>query len=199
MVGTSLFASNDPVFQPVRPIKTSEFERLYKEHADRLYSFLAYRTGDRALAEDLVADTFERVLTARKPFDPRRSSEKTWIYSIALNRLRDVTRRGAAEGRALSRASADAENGGRDGDANHGLDAVETRHVLFVALQHVAEDQREVLALRYGADLSLAEIGRVIDKPRSTVESRIYKGLKHLRKELAESDSRRDTAGAAHG
>ncbi len=80
------------------------FERLYEAHAGALFAFLAYRTGDRALAEDLLADTFERVLRARRPFDPRRGSEKTWLYSIALNVLRDHARRAAAETRAIERA-----------------------------------------------------------------------------------------------
>src|SRR5687767_12285850 len=50
-------------------IREEEFERLYASHAQRLFGFLAYRTGDRALAEDLVADTFERVMRGGRRFD----------------------------------------------------------------------------------------------------------------------------------
>ncbi|HKP20197.1 MAG TPA: RNA polymerase sigma factor [Thermoleophilaceae bacterium] len=176
----------------MRRVKTSDFERLYEEHAPRLYSFLAYRTGNPALAEDLVADTFERILTARKPFDPRRSGEKTWVYAIALNRLRDVARQSSAEVRALSRMPVEAENG--NGAGGDGLEAVETRQIVMAALTKVDDDQREALALRYGADLSLAEIARVIGKPRSTVESRLYKGLKRLRAELADAETTAEIA-----
>lgn len=164
-------------------MRTSDFERLYDEHARSLYAFLAYRTGDPVLAEDLVADTFERVLTARKPFDPRRSSETTWIYAIALNRLRDVGRRSAAESRALARLSTESRDG------RNGHDAVEDRRVIMAALDAIGAEEREALALRYGADLSLAQIAKVLGKPRSTVEGRIYKGLKHLRAELGDSDA----------
>lgn len=83
-------------------MRSEDFERLYSDHAPGLYSFLAYRTRDRALAEDLLADTYERVLLARRPFDRRKASEKTWIYSIALNLLRDHLRRRQAEERAVS-------------------------------------------------------------------------------------------------
>src|SRR5918992_5851700 len=86
-------------------MREEEFERLYEEHAQGLLGFLAYRTGDRALAEDLLADTFERVLRARRRFDPRKGSRKTWIYSIALNLLRDQVRRREAEGRAMERVT----------------------------------------------------------------------------------------------
>ena len=46
-------------------MRDDEFERLYAAEAAGLFSFLAYRTGDRALAEDLLADAFERALRAR--------------------------------------------------------------------------------------------------------------------------------------
>ena len=84
-------------------MRDEDFERLYAAEAQGLFGFLAYRTGDRALAEDLLADTFERALRSRKRYDRRRGSAKTWLYAIALNLLRDHARRAAAEGRALER------------------------------------------------------------------------------------------------
>jgi RNA polymerase sigma-70 factor (ECF subfamily) len=166
-------------------MRTQDFERLYEEHARPLFSFLAYRTGDVALAEDLVADTFERVLTAKRSFNPRKASEKTWIYSIALNRLRDVARRSAVEQSALAKMRPSGANGHRNG-----FESAELRHIVMAALDTVSDEEREALSLRYGADLSLSEIAKVIGKPRSTVEGRIYRGLKQLHLELAgESES----------
>ena len=89
------------------------FERLYTEHAAALLGFLVYRTGDRTLAEDILADTFERVLTARRGFDRRRASEKTWLYTIALNRLRDLARRRRRGARARARRRPRAGRAGR--------------------------------------------------------------------------------------
>src|SRR5919106_2941704 len=86
-------------------MRDDEFERLSAAEAAGLFSFLAYRTGDRALAEDLVADAFERALRSRRRFDRRRGSEKTWLYAIALNLLRDHARRAAAAGRALEKVA----------------------------------------------------------------------------------------------
>jgi RNA polymerase sigma factor (sigma-70 family) len=160
------------------------FEELYEEHSAGLFGFLAYRTGDPVLAEDLLADTFERALTARRPFDVRRGKAKTWLYSIALNLLRDSARRSAAEHRALEQVSFEAANGNGNGNGSSPHERIEARQVIMSALEAVGDDEREALALRYGADLSLAEIGKVIGKPRSTVEGRIYRGLKHLRLEL---------------
>jgi RNA polymerase sigma-70 factor (ECF subfamily) len=165
-------------------MRTEEFEQLYEEHAAGLYGFLAYRTGDSSLAEDLVADTFERVLTARRPFDRRKASRKTWLYSIALNRLRDVARREEIEIRALA-----ASSNGNGTNGHEAIEQVATRQVIMAALATLEETEREVIALRYGADLRLEEIAKVIGKRRSTVEGRLYRGLRRLRSEL-ERESR---------
>src|SRR3954469_15764334 len=91
-------------------MRHDEFERLYAAEAQGLFAFLAYRTGDRPLAEDLLADAFERALKSR--YDRRRGSPKTWLYAIALNVLRDHVRRVAAEGRAYARGRGGAGPGG---------------------------------------------------------------------------------------
>lgn len=155
-------------------MRDDEFEQLYAEHAEGLLGFLAYRTGDRALAEDLLADTFERVLKARRGFDRRRGSEKTWIYSIALNRLRDHIRRQDAERRAVERAGAGTE-------PSDGLDAIAPRSDLMSALVRLSAEEREAVALRYGADLTVPEIARVTGEPLTTVEGRVYRSLRKLR------------------
>src|SRR5919197_3701167 len=100
-------------------MRDDEFERLYAAEAAGLFSFLAYRTGDRALAEDLLADAFERALRSRVKYDRRRGSEKTWLYAIALNLLRDHARRVAAEGRAYERADRPAEPPDPCADVEH--------------------------------------------------------------------------------
>src|SRR3954449_11671466 len=86
-------------------MREHDFDRLYTELSGPLYSFLVYQTGDRSLSEDLLADTFERALRARRGFDRRRGSEKNWLYAIALNVVRDNARRNATAERALAMAA----------------------------------------------------------------------------------------------
>jgi RNA polymerase sigma-70 factor (ECF subfamily) len=165
-------------------MRPDRFEELYEEHARPLLAFLVYRTGDRALAEDLVADTFERVLRARRPVDPRKAREKTWIYSIALNCLRDSKRRESAEGRALERAvtvPAQQQVGA--------FDLVAERDSLQRALDGLSPEEREAIALRYGADLSVPEIGMVLHEKLTTVEGRVYRALRKLRETLDEAEA----------
>jgi RNA polymerase sigma-70 factor (ECF subfamily) len=165
-------------------MRDQEFERLYADHAEPLLGFLVYRTGDRVLAEDLLADTFERVLRARKRFDPRKASEKTWIYAIALNCLRGHHRRAQAESRAMERADAKVAAGGF-GDIAW-TDAIDARDDLARALATLAAEEREAIALRYGADLTVPEIARITKQPLTTVEGRVYRGLRKLREALGD-------------
>jgi RNA polymerase sigma factor (sigma-70 family) len=158
-------------------MRDDEFERLYAAEAAGLFSFLAYRTGDRALAEDLLADAFERALRARGRFDRRRGSQKTWLYAIALNCLRDHARRASAEARALERADDPATE-------TDPLAAVEHRDQLGRALATLSGEEREAIAMRFGADLTVPEIAKVLGEPLTTVEGRVYRALRKLRAEL---------------
>ena len=156
-----------------RGSRDEAFGRLYSEHAPGLLAFLSYQTGDRALAEDIVADTFERVLTGRSGWRGQ-SGEKTWLYAIAINRMRDLARRRGAEARAIERMAS--PDDGRDE-----LDAVGDRELLQRAMQTLSEEERTVVALRFGAELSLSEIADVLEERQTTVEGRLYRGLRRLR------------------
>src|SRR5439155_4643911 len=163
-------------------MRDEQFERLYEQHAQRLFGFLVYRCGNRALAEDLVADTFERALRGRRLFDRRKASEKTWLYAIALNCLRDHARREAAETRALdrSRALAPAD------ESVTAPAAVEHRDDLHSALATLSEEEREAIALRFGGDLTVPEIAKLKKEPLARVEGRVYRALRKLRDQLRE-------------
>jgi RNA polymerase sigma-70 factor (ECF subfamily) len=171
-------------------MRDEDFERLYAGHAEALFGFLVYRTGDRSLSEDLMAEAFERALRARRSFDPRKASQKTWLYTIALNCLRDHARRRAAEHRALERAAGAPAPEHHDPTA-----AVDERERLMSALLELAPEEREALALRFGADLTVPEISRLLKLKLSTVEGRVYRGLRKLRTDLEEPglDARKDS------
>jgi RNA polymerase sigma factor (sigma-70 family) len=160
-------------------MRDEDFERLYEEHAQALYGFLAYRTGDRALAEDLLADTFEKALRSRGRFDPRRGGEKTWLYSIALNALRDHLRRRGAAQRAGERLAV-----GGATEAESAEEALAVRDELARALATLSDEEREVVALRYGGDLTVPEIAKLKKEKLTTIEGRVYRALRKLRERL---------------
>ena len=162
-------------------MRDDDFERLYAAEAPGLFSFLAYRTGDRALAQDLLADAFEKALRARRGYDRRRGSEKTWLYAIALNVLRDHARRAATEGRAVERIRS-----GASLTAESGAEGVERRDELQRALTTLADEEREAIALRFGAELTVPEMAAALGERLTTVEGRVYRALRKLRARLDE-------------
>lgn len=143
--------------------------------------------GDRALAEDLVQETFLRVLHAigqyryPRPFKP-------WLYAIATNLARDHYKR--AEMRYSDSASDDpmqweSANDPTDGIEERLLSASEAQRVA-TAVSTLADHQRETIVLRYYQDLSLAEIADALGIPVGTVKSRLNLGLKRLRVSLGD-------------
>jgi RNA polymerase sigma factor (sigma-70 family) len=153
-----------------------DVERLFADHADELFAFLVWRTGNRAMAEDLLGDTFERALRARRRFDPRRGRAKTWLFAIALNRLRDVVRRGVVEREALERAEAGSVRSTPSPDGD-----VEARDMVSRALAELADQEREAVTLRFGGELTVPEMARLLGVPASTISGRLYRGLAKLR------------------
>jgi len=141
--------------------------------------------GDRALAEDLVQETFLRVLHAigqyryPRPFKP-------WLYAIATNLARDHYKR--AEMRYSDSASDDPMQWESANDPTNGIEerllsASEAQRVA-TAVSTLADHQRETIVLRYYQDLSLAEIADALGIPVGTVKSRLNLGLKRLRVSL---------------
>lgn len=161
-------------------MRDRDFERLFENHAQALFGFLAYRTGDRGLAEEVMSESFERALKARKRYDPEKASAKTWLYSIALNCLRDQQRRQGAEVRAMDRVGAPV------GDELHdpALAQAEIRDEVQRALAALSPEEREVVALRFGGELTAKEAAKVLGEKETTVEGRLYRALRKLRGEL---------------
>ena len=168
-------------------MRDADFEALYATHAQALFGFLAYRTGDRNVAEDLLADTFEKALKGRRGFDRRKASEKTWLYSIALNTLRDHIRRSQAEGRAMER-SLPVPDGAVDAFAD-----LEHRDEVTRALGVLSPEEREAVALRFGADMTVPDMAKVLGLELTTVEGRVYRALRKLREELNDTERRGST------
>jgi len=166
------------------------FEALMRRHRTPLHSFLRRQTGDPARAEDLLQETFLRVI--RHAPDWRQSAlVRTWLYTIARNLAADEARRRpfretvpldapAAGGRSHAERAAD---GGRAPD-EAAADA-QLRPLLEAALAALPPEQREVFLLREHAGLSFPEIAEATGVNENTVKSRMRYALLALRDRLA--------------
>ncbi|HEY4027985.1 MAG TPA: sigma-70 family RNA polymerase sigma factor, partial [Candidatus Dormibacteraeota bacterium] len=141
--------------------------------------------GDRAQAEDLVQETFLRLLR-QHTYAPARPF-KPWLYAVATNLARDHLRAArswpAEPGDDVLAALPDRA----PGPDQRAVAAAETRRVA-AALARLGEDVRVTLVLRYANDLTLADIAAALEVPVGTVKSRLNAGTRRLR-ELLRSPS----------
>src|SRR5437763_6315428 len=75
--------SSWPARMGVRGGARPSFAAIAEEHLDAVYRYLLLMTRDRATAEDLTGETFEKAFRSWRRFDPRRAAPRTWLCSIA--------------------------------------------------------------------------------------------------------------------
>jgi RNA polymerase sigma-70 factor, ECF subfamily len=160
----------------------ADFEDVYEEHVWTVFGFFGYRVRTRADAEDLTQLTFERALNAWERFDPERGTVGAWLMSIARNLLVDHYRRD----RSLQREDIDQlEEAGTSPHVEGPESDLGISAELADALGHLTGRERELLALRYGAELSGREIAALTDLSLANVQQILSRTLRKLRDELA--------------
>jgi len=153
---------------------------IYDEHVWRVYGYLAYRLRSREDAEDLTQATFERALKALSSYDERRAGVGTWLIAIATNLLIDHHRRQASRPATATDPMILAMHDASVEDAAAlGLDPD-----LAGALMTLSDRERELLALRYGADLTGLEIAELTGLSLANVQQILSRSLRKLRAEL---------------
>lgn len=160
------------------------FETLYARHRLGLHRFLVRQLGERALADELFQDVWQRVIAARAGWTPD-AAFATWLYRIAHNRLGDHWR--ARRHRPAAPADADlrAERVPDPTTPEREAEADEDARRVRAAIDALPDDQRTVVLLRLEQELSLEEIGEITGAGRETVKSRLRYAMDKLRARLA--------------
>ncbi len=160
-------------------MQEGDFAAAYDEQVWHVYGFFAYRVGCRADAEDLTQQTFERALRAWPRYDPHRAPVGAWLLAIARNLLVDHYRGDpAASQRPLEEVEED-RLGSELPDPDLGIDPG-----LAAALARLSPRARELIALRFGADLSGPEIAELAGLSLANVQQILSRSLRRLRAEL---------------
>lgn len=168
----------------------SVLDRLIEQYQHRLFRYLVYLAGNRALAEDLFQETWLRVLERGRQYDGK-SPFETWLFAIGRHLLIDTLRRKSPTSLDVLRDPAEGaslwEPPAADPSAYELLAGREQEAQVAAAVAGVPAVYREVLMLRFQEDLKLEEIAAVVDAPVSTVKSRLYRGLNALKQQLGRS------------
>jgi RNA polymerase sigma-70 factor (ECF subfamily) len=152
------------------------FEALYRESRDDVHAYLAGLLRDRSAAEEVTAQAFERAWRRRRQLNPGRGSGRAWLFGIARNAGLDELRR-----RSRVAELQDVP------DEAHTEDTAE-RTAVRQALASLGGRERELVALKYFAGLSNAEIADVIGTSESNAGTRLHRVIQKLRRSLDEAD-----------
>jgi RNA polymerase sigma-70 factor, ECF subfamily len=152
------------------------FEDLYRSCRDDVYAYVASLLRDRAAAEDVTASAFERAYRKRSRFDRRRGEPRAWLFGIARNAALDELRR---RGRQAELASEPVDDAGAA--VADSAEASERRLAVAAALATLEPRDRELVALKFFAGLSNAEIAAVVGVSESNAGTKLHRAVTKLR------------------
>jgi RNA polymerase sigma-70 factor (ECF subfamily) len=150
-----------------------------------VYRYAYARLRDRAEAEDLTQQVFERMLRSIRSYEPRGAPFASWLFRIAHNTLVDRVRRARAEERSLATAHSPITRADPEDRALSKLEAADVAELL----DRLSDAQRQVLQLRFAAELNVAETAHVMQRSVDAVKSLQYSALKTLRGLMAEREA----------
>jgi RNA polymerase sigma-70 factor, ECF subfamily len=154
-------------------------EQLYRSSRDDVYSYVLTLLREPAAAEDVTALAFERAYRRRRTFDRHRGEERPWIFGIARNAaLDELRRRRRVATLVTDPASGDAEPATIDDEQ----DIILRRTAVRTALAELPARDRELLALKFQAGLSNAELAEVLGVSESNAGTMLHRAVQKLRK-----------------
>jgi RNA polymerase sigma-70 factor (ECF subfamily) len=170
------------------------FEVLLTRHRRPVYNFILRFVGHPAQAEDLLQETFLRVIKGAETYE-RQAKFTTWLYTIARNLCVDASRRG--KHRKATSLDAPIDGDGESGGLLEVLpsqgQAVDRQVIgkqvglqIQQAIDRLGEEQREVFIMRELLDMPFKEIADVVGCSENTVKSRMRYALEKLRETLEE-------------
>jgi RNA polymerase sigma-70 factor (ECF subfamily) len=151
-------------------------ELLYGECRDDVYAYVSSLLGDRSLAEDVTALAFERAFRRRRLFNPRRGSERAWLFGIARNAALDELRRRRRSTALAGEVAIDPWES--EAETEGALRRVAVR----AALAGLAPRERELIALKFHGGLSNPDIARVLGVSESNAGTLLHRTITKLRK-----------------
>ena len=153
------------------------FEALYKRTFPRVYGYVASMLRDRATAEDVTAQAFERAYRKRRSFRATRGSSEAWIFAIARNAALDELRRRKRR----AGLHVDPEDVSSATPAEY-AELTLRRETVRAALAMLDPREQEIVALKFAGGLGNAEIANVLRISESNAGTRLHRALEKLRK-----------------
>ncbi len=161
------------------------FARLYEEHFDRIYRYVAFKIGDRTEAEDMTQQVFLNALQSIASFKWKGIPFAAWLFRIAHNQVVDHLREKKKQPAALLDESQVSSDSNPQLMAEHSLDVEQ----LLSATRRLTEAQREVISLRFAGGLPIVQVANIMSKSQGAVKALQHSAIVALRKALLVGDN----------
>jgi RNA polymerase sigma-70 factor, ECF subfamily len=155
----------------------SRFADLYEKYFYLVYAYTARRVGNRATAEDLTSEVFQKAIEHLPKFVWRGVPFGAWLLRIAANIVADRTRQAARH-----QDLADPEDATEVSPFS--LEEVAEHAAIFRSVERLPEDQRFVIVQRFAEEKSIREIAEAMGRSEGAVKQLQFRGLQTLRAEL---------------
>lgn len=180
--------SDDQLVREAIQGDSEAFGQIYDRYAQRLALLLRPYTDDNSQVEDLVHETFCRLMDAIPSYRPR-GKFRSWIVTIALNVGRKEARRRRNESRSHRLDSMDALRNPAHGDPH---ELLERERFAEALVRSLPETRRLVVVLRYWLDYTYDEIASCLGIPAGTARRRMHTALKELRHLIQQENEKED-------
>ena len=154
--------------------------QVYRLHADGIYRYALYQSGDPSLAEDVAGEVFARMIESIGSYTYRGAPFSAWLYRVARNLVIDHQRRGA---RLKPLEAADEARTLADNPVELAERQL-TWEELRIAMSELTDEQRQVVVLKFIENLDNAEVAEIIGKSEGSVKSLQHRALRTLRRLL---------------
>lgn len=154
----------------------------YQAHGKAVYNYFRFQQIPPDDAEDFTAETFLRAVRAADRYDPARAAVQTWLLTIARNVLLDERR----SARVRLRVGVDLlrDLAMDEPSPEERMLRREEVGAAMSAMGRLGAEDRELLSLRYGSELEVAELAAMFDLPAGTVRTRLWRAMDRLREQM---------------
>ena len=159
-----------------KPAARVDFEAVYRTELPRVYNFFRYRVGDDQVAEDLTAETFEKAWRKREQYRADLASFSTWLFALARRVAADYFRKRHPTSR-LEETSLVSDGSPTEDLAQERAEFAQ----LAKLLARLADRERELVALKYGAGLTNRDIARLSGLSETNVSTILSRVTQQLR------------------
>lgn len=161
-----------------------DVEAVYDQFAKRLLRYFLYRFGDYGLAEDLTAETFLTVVRKKHQFESDKGRMNGWLFQIARNKGNDYLRRQARQDRTPIQEVLTPQP--QQPDPEEFITQRSLVETVLKEIEHLSPEEKEVIALRFGAGMRNLEIAQHLRISAGNVAVRLHRAVRKLKERCDE-------------